>query len=395
MHGTHPTQVFLELCLMAIGKVVLICGLLLVALCFVVLGLLFGGAILALCKKKRHLFWTLPLVNFLVFLVLFPIVNNWLDTDQITFSDQFRFPLANLTILAIPVLTLLGWTSAGLLAPVHLILRAFGSSDETSTADAHRFLSDYLARPRSASVWSAFGDGCCASLFGFGYLCRYPRLWRYAILPIVLNLLITGLAVVLFLMALAGFITYLHPVFPPGWGWLLLEILCGVVLLFLAIGATLVTWMVLQAVLCGYYYEKLARQVELQLGMRSEELEGLPVGEQFVDLLLDLAILLAVNIGLLFLHVIPVLGSLIAIVGHFCFTCYILGAAYFGFPLCLRQRHRKQRAVFTRQFRSQTTGLGAAVYVAALLPVIGSVVLTTAVVGAVLLHRRLGGSVGS
>ncbi len=204
-----------------------------------------------------------------------------------------------------------------------------------------------------------------------------------------MNLLITGLTLILFLMVVAGFLTYLHPAFPPGWGWILLEIVCGILLLLLAFGAAFATWIVLQAILCGHYYEKLARQVELQLGMRSEDLAGLSLREQTVDTLLDLFLLVSVYIGFLFLHLIPVLGSVVSVLGSLCFSCYLLGAAYLGFPLGLRQWHRKQRADFTRHFRFQTAGLGTAVFFVAFLPMISSLVLTTAVVGAVLLHRRL------
>jgi hypothetical protein len=92
-------------------------------------------------------------------------------------------------------------------------------------------------------------------------------------------------------MVVAGFLTYLHPAFLPGWGWILLEIVCGILLLLLAFGATFATWIVLQAILCSHYYEKLARHVELQLGMRSEDLAGT------VDTLFDLFLLVSVNVG--------------------------------------------------------------------------------------------------
>ncbi len=258
-----------------------------------------------------------------------------------------------------------------------------------STIDAERFLEDHLARRRPVSKWSAFREGVAAPLVGLKYLRCHPRLWRYAVIPIVLNLLITGLALILFLAAVVGFLTYLHPVFPPGWGWLLSEILCGVVALLLALGATLMTWMVLQAVLCDHYYEELARQVELQLGMQPEDMVGLPLREQIGDVLRDLTLLVGVNLGFLLLHLVPVLGSIIGILGSLYFTCYLLGTGYLGYPLCLRRQHRKQRVAFTRRFRAQTVGLGAVVSLAALLPVVGSFVLATAVVGTVLLHRRL------
>ncbi|OHB72302.1 MAG: hypothetical protein A2V70_16465 [Planctomycetes bacterium RBG_13_63_9] len=388
MHGTHPIQILLGLLIAALAKALLICLLVLTAVGLVVLGLVFGGVILALFKRKRHLLWALPAINFLIYLLLLPVVVYWLWGDEWTLSDHFRFPSAHLTIIAFPCLTFLGWISAALLSPVELLLRWLGSLETRSTGDADQFVENYLRRPRAVSTWAALREGFSAPLFGFGYLCAHPHLWRYAVVPIVLSLLITGFALVLFLMALTGFVTYLHPLFPPGWAWLLLEVVCGILLLLLALGATLLTWMLLQAILCGHYYEKLARQVELQLGTRPEDLKGLSTGEQLLDALLDLALFVGVNLGFLFLHVIPGLGSIVAVLGSLYFTSYLFGAAYLGFPLCLRRRHRNERRAFIRRFRAQTVGLGIVVLLVSLLPLIGSLVLATAVVGAVLLHRR-------
>ncbi len=388
-HAVQPIQLLAELLLLALSTVLVTCVLVIVAVGFVSFGLLVGVPALALFKKRRHLFWALPLANFLLFLSLYPLINNWMNADKITFLDQFQFPLPDTTIQAFLYVTPMGWISAMLLMPVQLLLRWGRSSGSQSTADGNHFLRQYLSRPQALSTWSAFQEGLLAPLFGFGYLCRYPRLWRYAIIPIVLNLLITGIALLLFLVVVIGFLTYLHPAFPPGWGWVALEVLCAVLLFLVVLGATFVTWIILQAMLCGYYYENLARHVELQLGMQPEELSGLSFREQTVDTLFGLFSLVAVNIGLLLLHLVPVFGSIIGVIGSVLISCYMLGAAYFSFPLSLRQRHRKERAQFTRQFRVETAGLGMAVLLVALLPVISSVVLTTAVVGAVLLHRRL------
>jgi CysZ protein len=218
---------------------------------------------------------------------------------------------------------------------------------------------------------------------------KHPGLWSYAVLPVVLNLLISALAFAVLLLAVVGFVTRLHPLFPPGWGWLLLEVLAGMAILLVAVLAAIVVWFVLQGVLCGHFFGKLAREVELQLGTPPEALKELPFWWQLADTLRDLAALILAHIGLLLLHVVPVLGSMASLAGSAYCDCYLFGREYLDLPLSLRGRTRRQRQAFARQFRGQTLGLGAAVLLMSAAPVIGPVLLTTAVVGAVLLHQRL------
>ena len=82
---------------------------------------------------------------------------------------------------------------------------------------------------------SAFGEGFAAPREGFVYMCRHPGLWRYAVIPILLNILITALVLGL-LVAAAVYFTYrLHPRFAGGWGWRALEVV--VVLALIAAAA--------------------------------------------------------------------------------------------------------------------------------------------------------------
>jgi uncharacterized protein involved in cysteine biosynthesis len=99
--------------------------------------------------------------------------------------------------------------------------------------------------------------------------------------------------------------------------------------------------------------------------------------------------LLAVNGGFLLLHVVPVLGSIVATVGSLYYDCWLLGLDYLEYPLGLRGRKPQEIRQFAKSNRPQTLGLGAAVLLMALVPVISAVFLTTATTGAVLLHRRL------
>ena len=241
----------------------------------------------------------------------------------------------------------------------------------------------------AASLWGAAGEGFSAPGNGFRYLCANRRLWRHAIAPVVLNVVLSTIALLVFIALVVWAGTYIHPMFPEGWGWMLAKILCWLLLLLVALAATFAAWLLFQDILCGYFYEKLAREVELQLGVEADELVDVSLGRQIADTAGDLTCLVAVNIGLLLLNVIPVLGALAAIVGGVYFNCFAFGTEYLSYPLQLRGYDRKRRRKFARSVRGHTLGLGSAVLLLGLVPLVGAIVLTTAVVGAVLLHRRL------
>ena len=70
---------------------------------------------------------------------------------------------------------------------------------------------------------------------------------------------------------------------------------------------------------------------------------------------------------------------------------YILGAEFLGYPLELRGQRWRDRQAFAKQWVGATVGLGIVVTGLMLIPIVGAVFQTTAVVGAVLLHRKLTG----
>ncbi len=247
----------------------------------------------------------------------------------------------------------------------------------------------YLEKPVATTVMAGLSEGFLAPLVGLRYLWKRPALWRHAIIPILINIVISGLALLLFIGLAAGTITLVHSWFGEGWGWLILEILFGLVLLAMALFATFLTWLLLQAIFCGYFYDLLTREVEGQLGMRPEDIKDVALFQQVADTIIDLLVLLAGNIGLLLLNFLPLVGSVLAIVGGIYFNCKTFGAEYLSYPLAVRGLDRRQRRQFLRKFRSQSFGLGLIVLCVSLVPLVGPVILTTAVVGAVLLHRRL------
>jgi uncharacterized protein involved in cysteine biosynthesis len=360
----------------------------------VLLGIVAGSLLLILVGKKRHLFWMLPLLNACLYLLLtVPFREQVLVLDT---NNWAKIPLAVLTFYpaGAPAAVLTGLLAASMVAPFQLLFRrlprelnvaAAGSLSGSPALDEPVLAELRPTESRRHGLW----QGCMTPWFGFVYLCGHRELWRYGVLPIVCNLFITTVGLVLLLAAVATFIVYLHPLFPPGWGWVALEVVCGLVLLLLALVAALVVWKLLQSILCGHYYDRLARQVELQLGMKPEGMREVSWSYHAVDACRDIAALLGVNLGLLCLNVVPVVGSVCNFGGSMYFNCWLFGREYLDFPLALRGLRREAKRDFAARHRSQTLGLGAAVLGFEFVPLVGPLVLTTAVVGAVLLHRSL------
>lgn len=218
---------------------------------------------------------------------------------------------------------------------------------------------------------------------------QHARLWRYAVVPMLLNLFIT-------LLVLAGLIygAYaasgaINRAIPAAWYYWIVKAVLIAVAFVLAIILSIGAFFLLQVVLCCYFYDRLARQVENALGMARADIREVSVLHQACAASRDLASMLGVSSLALLLNVVPVAGaaaSLGVTLYHGWLTC---GLEYLGYAMDLRGMRRQEKIALAKANRPQTLGLGATVFVFNFIPVLGSVVLTTAVVGAVLLHRNL------
>jgi CysZ protein len=245
------------------------------------------------------------------------------------------------------------------------------------------------ARTVNAGPWASFRQGFLVPWDGLSQMRRHPQLWKYGVAPIITNLLITGIVLLMLIVGVGFGIYWLHSAFPDGWGWLVLEVVSGIGLVLLALLGAFVTWLLLQGVLCDHFYSKLARQTELQLGVHPDQFSDVPFMVQVADAVRTVTKLVAVNIGLLALHLLPLIGSIAAIFGSLYFNSMILGGEFIAYPLDLRGMRRAEKRDFVRRNRFHTLGLGASVMLLILIPMVGAVLLTTAVTGSVLLYHRL------
>lgn len=240
-------------------------------------------------------------------------------------------------------------------------------------------------------IWSpltGYLRGLLAPHAGFVYLRQHPHLWRYGLMPIVLNTLIAllllplGIGLAVYLTNSTGEYLTEHV---GRYG----RIAVDVGYFLAAFGISLTSWIVLQGVLCSFFYERLARAVELQLGIATEELRDVPWVTLVLDALRHASWLVVLNVCLFVLNCVPVLGTVLGFPFGYYINGMIFGEECFSYPLGLRGLERQRQRIFTKQHRFVTLGLGTSVLIFSLIPLFGSIPVTTSVIGAVLLHRRL------
>lgn len=334
-----------------------------------------AGSIGVALRKGLGLRWVLslllPALNLAVLVVLVRVL-----ADENSILPDFV-----LMLFGAPVVTIAGLAAALLVALPPRI---------TAEAATPQTLDDEILRPRQGGRSNAalFREGMTAPISGWHVLGRHPALWRYAIIPVALNLLITLLILVALVSVGVFFALKLHPLFDPTWTDRLLEAVTILVLIIFTVGGTLAAWVLLNGILCGYYYGKLAREVEIRLGMPPEQMRDITFKHQVIDTFRDLGAVIAINLGVLALNVVPGLGTVIAFpVGAYC-NLLLLGKDFLDFPLGQRGLRRDEKWQTVKRRRYETLGLGAAVFLFQLIPILGAIVSATAVVGAVVLNRR-------
>lgn len=221
---------------------------------------------------------------------------------------------------------------------------------------------------------------------------RNPKLWRHAILPIVCNLLLTALLIAGLAWAGVALYEWLDAKLPVSAWWIPVKVLAGAALVVVILGLAIAGWLLFQGILCGYFYSELARRVEILLGLRPEDMREVPLWYQVTDALKDMVVIGAVAVGCFVLSFVPVIGAVAAIVIGGYFDAFVFGMDYLDYPQALRARGRAVQRAFARRHRGATLGLGASVTLLTFIPILNSVLLTTAATGAVLLYRRLEGS---
>ncbi len=250
-------------------------------------------------------------------------------------------------------------------------------------------LSEFLLNQPKARGLAGFLEGMRVPWEGYVYMRAHRRLWRYGILPLLFNGLVTTVAFIGFSFGGWQLYQWAASHFTDMWWTSVLKLVLGLGVGALVIGAGLATALAFSVIFCSLFYVALAREVERTLGVADGELHDVPFGRDLADNLKGLSELLLGNFCLMGLNLIPVAGPPLAGFGSWYFNSFQLGAEFMEYPWSVRGRARRERRAFAREHRLHTLGLGTVVLLFNLVPFLGGAVLTTAVTGSVFLRRRL------
>lgn len=242
---------------------------------------------------------------------------------------------------------------------------------------------------RSARFFSEFARGLSVPFDGLKILSEAPRLWFDVWQPVLINTLLTLLVSAGAFFASRSVLEHYRAQAPEGWWNTLLAILVVVTVVIITLAVAFATYVLLQAMFCGIFFSRLARKVELHLGTSAAELVEPPITAQIVDAIRACVKLLIGNLLLLFLHLIPFVGSVLALSLGLYLDAYLLGAEFIGYPLELRGVRWLQRQTVARRHLGLTLGVGTMVSLFVFVPLLGAILQATAVIGTVVAIHRL------
>ncbi len=236
--------------------------------------------------------------------------------------------------------------------------------------------------------FAGFLSGLNVAFIGLRFMLTRPRLWAYAWQPVIANILVTIFVAVAAYWGGREALGMLSLDPAASWGMWLLYWVAFFGIALLGIGLTVTAYVTLQGVFCAIFFSILARETELLLGTPASEMCDPPLAAQIADALRAGLKLLIANALLLSLHLVPLVGSVAAVTLGLYVDASVLGAEFLGYSLELRSVRWVQRQQYAKQHRMTTLGLGTVISLFLFVPVLGSVLQATAVVGSVLLYHR-------
>ncbi len=232
---------------------------------------------------------------------------------------------------------------------------------------------------------------------GMGLFARTPGMRLLGLLPALL----AALLVVALLVVLATFVDELATALTPfadHWSEdarTLLRVGVGFALLVAFLLLAVVTFATLTSLIGQPFFERLSDRVERQLGNPPAGVDApwwrsLP--RATVESLLVLALVVAVNLPLFVLDLLPVLGQTLVPALQALASGFLLSLELLAVPLQRRGLHLGARLRFAWRHRGAVTGFGVAAFLLFLVPLANVLAVPGSIVGGTLLVRRLTGT---
>jgi CysZ protein len=243
------------------------------------------------------------------------------------------------------------------------------------------------AARRRAALLSTFFSALAYPFRGVGYFLGRPGLWKYFAAAFAINVVLFGVLTWLFVHYRTDLVDWILPA--RWWGWVRTGL--GWLITAAVAIAGLFLFTIIGNILASPFLDAMTERILRDLG------EPLPpprgpwraLLRGLVNQLLKLLIFGAVQIALLFLHLIPGIGSVLhAVLSSFAGVVF-LGFEYLDYPLDARGLSVPGRFAWLARHLESSLGFGAVLFPVLLIPFVGYVLLPLSVAGACLLAHRI------
>jgi CysZ protein len=245
------------------------------------------------------------------------------------------------------------------------------------------------------------GRGFRLAFGGLTFLGQRRVLWKWALLPSVVNIIVFAVAFAVFLtfypdiyQLATGFLRLEAPSAWYAWLWVaplrLLAWIIGLLLLITVLVGLYVAFLLLGTVIASPFLDVLAQRVEVlatgRLPAEATTFFGAvrAIGSSLIVELSKLGFFLLVQIPLLLLSLIPLLTPFTTVAAAL-FTMLFLPLEYAGFAMDHRRMRFAERRAMIWRHRWLMLGYGAAAFLTMLIPLLNFVCLPVLVVGGTLL----------
>ncbi|OHD64558.1 MAG: hypothetical protein A2176_08490 [Spirochaetes bacterium RBG_13_51_14] len=232
----------------------------------------------------------------------------------------------------------------------------------------------------------SFFRGLTAALYSFSIIRGHKGLLKYLIIPFLLNIFI--LSAIFFFSYTSLYDPLFSLVKGNAWYNRLLETVLAPLLVLVISIIVVLLYSIIGSVITAPFNDVLSQRVEESLtGERREDEFGIfGIVKDILRIIRNtvklLGIIVLINMLLLFLNLIPAVGSVMYVVLGFLSASFFFGFQFFDFPLERRRFEFRDKLSVTWHFKRMVAGVGASFFIMTFIPLVGFLGMNIATVAA-------------
>ena len=225
----------------------------------------------------------------------------------------------------------------------------------------------------------------------FRYLSNNPKSLLWILIPLLINILVMLGSLYLAFMIMEAF----FPISWPSLEWTLAAFSAyaealgsNIVNLLLTMGCFLSLYVLGFSIFCSFVYGLMVEKIEKKLGVEPDEFKSVSISRQILDSVLIALLFLIGNIVIFSFNILPLVGTVFAMLSAVAFQSFCLGMEFFDFSMALRGKSFKDKLRYFKTHPGEVLGVGNISWFFMMIPILNSCLFTFSILVATFRYRR-------